>query len=194
MKGMRHARVPAHRRHRHEASPPRGRVRRSASSQLLLRRVRRIGLAAAASVAALASSPGAVSAGAATTTLPVDMVVWVGCANDGAGEAVALSGTLHAQVQTVQRSATEWITTTHFNPQGVQGYGFSTLDIYRGVGSTGTTQVVTADGTRTIQRNNFLLIGPGPGNNLVAHVVWHATTDSNGSVVGRVERLTVDCG
>jgi hypothetical protein len=151
------------------------------------------GLAALASVVIGFSSGGAGAAGAETTQLAVGMAQWVPCAAGGAGELVSLSGTLHVTTHTVQRSATEWVTTTDINPQGVVGTGQVTGDTYRGTGHTGSTFVSNASGERMTQTNNFRLIGPGPGNNLVAHANWHTTTLADGSVAAQVDNVSLEC-
>lgn len=127
------------------------------------------------------------------TPLPVGFAVFVPCAADGAGEVVVLSGTLHVTTRTVQRSATEWVAISQVNPQGVVGIGQLTGDTYRGTGHTGATTVSTSSGERITQTDNFHLIAPGPGNNLLAHSTWHLTVHADGSVAGQVDNLSLDC-
>jgi hypothetical protein len=127
------------------------------------------------------------------TPVPVGFAVFVPCAADGAGELVSLSGTLHVTTQTVQRSATQWVTTSHINPQGVVGIGEITGDTYRGTGHTGSTVVSATAGERITQTNSFRLVAPGPDNNLLAHTSWHMTTQADGSVVAQVDNVSLTC-
>ena len=133
-------------------------------------------------------------AGAAeSTAVPVTLTVWVPCALDGAGELVSLDGQLHITAHTMQRSGTEWVTVSGFNPQGVIGTGQTSGDTYRGTGHTGANTVSTAAGDHVSLTNNFGLIGPGPGNNLLAHTTWHITVLDDGSIVGQVDNISLEC-
>jgi hypothetical protein len=133
------------------------------------------------------------TAAADQTPLPVGFATWVPCAAGGAGEMVVLSGTLHVTAQTVQRSADEWVTTSHVNPHGVVGIGEVTGDVYRGTGHTGATTVSTAAGQRITQTNSFRLIASGPGNDLLAQANLHLTVREDGSVVGEVDHVSLAC-
>lgn len=150
-----------------------------------------VGLAMLAMTTLVFAGP---STGAAeSTAIPVALTVWVPCALDGGGELVSLEGQLHVIAHTVQRSSTTWITVSGVNPQGVVGTGHVSGDIYRGTGHTGARTVSTAAGERISQTNSFGLIGPGPGNNLLAHANWHITVLQDGSIVGQVDNVSLEC-
>ena len=61
---------------------------------------------------------------------------FVPCANDGVGETVVLGGTLLMVTHTTVKPSGEAVTKFHLSPQGVNGIGVTTGDIYRGVGVT----------------------------------------------------------
>jgi hypothetical protein len=109
--------------------------------------------------------------------------VFVECANDGAGETVVLGGTLLLITHTTVKPSGEAITKFHVSPQGVNGLGLTTGDIYRGVGVTQHVAVSKAGlPTTATYENNFGIIGPGPGNNLFDHMVLVVTLDQSGQI------------
>jgi len=109
--------------------------------------------------------------------------VFVPCANDGAGETVVLGGTLLLITHTTVKPSGEAVTKFHLSPQGVNGIGVTTGDIYRGVGVTQHVAVSKAGlPIRATYENNFGIIGPGPGNNLFQHMVLVVTLDANGQI------------
>jgi hypothetical protein len=109
--------------------------------------------------------------------------VFVECANDGAGETVVLGRTLLLITHTTVKPSGEAITKFHVSPQGVNGLGLTTGDIYRGVGVTQHVAVSKAGlPTTATYENNFGIIGPGPGNNLFDHMVLVVTLDQSGQI------------
>ena len=119
---------------------------------------------------------------------------FVYCANNGAGETVELSGPLHILV--ISNSNGRRISgLTHFQPQGVQGRGQATGNLYN---ATGVTQehfsgsLVNGQYTATFV-NNYRLIGQGPGNNFLVHQTIHLTFNANGGVTAIVDHTTVEC-
>jgi hypothetical protein len=119
---------------------------------------------------------------------------FVYCANNGAGEIVELSGPLHILVASNSNNQ-RIFGFTHFQPQGVQGRGQVTGNIYN---ATGVTQdhfsgsLVNGQYSETFI-NNYRLIGQGPGNNFLVHQTIHITFNSNGVVAAFVDHTTVDC-
>jgi hypothetical protein len=123
-----------------------------------------------------------------------DLEEFVNCANGGAGEVIELSGSLHVLiVSNVNNNRVSGI--SHFQPQGVQGTGQSTGDLYN---ATGITQdhfsgsLVNGQYTATFI-NNYRLIGQGPGNNYLIHQTVHVTFNANGEPTASVDNTTIDC-
>jgi len=128
--------------------------------------------------------------------IPYDMIVWVPCANDGAGEDVELSGMLHILVTYTEDGAGGRHYKMHYQSQGITGVGTVTGDKYQ---ATGVTQdnvyIAPDDGYPYVHTyiNNFRIIGQGPGNNLQVHDTYHITIDANGEVTAEVVNSEVDC-
>jgi hypothetical protein len=124
--------------------------------------------------------------------VPFSQDVDIPCANGGAGETVTISGNLHILI-TFSISANGGVRAkTHFQPQGATGVGAITGDIYRATGVT-QFQFNSHVGYEETFVNNFRIIGPGPGNNFLAHTTAHLTINANGDVTAFVEHFSVDC-
>lgn len=129
-------------------------------------------------------------------SIPIDLVVFVPCADNGMGEFVDLSGDLHILIHVTISNSGRVTVKQHTQPQGISGIGQSTGDRYRGTGVTQSTQ--TFDGIdgfpfQTTLVNNFRIIGQGPGNNFLVHENSHITINANGEVTAEVDNLSVDC-
>ena len=140
-----------------------------------------------------------VSTNSASTVTTNDRVPFAGmvvvpCANNGAGEVVAVSGTLHVLTHQTLSSSGNVHVKVHFQPQGATGVGLTTGDQYRG---TGVTQEETnLNGPLPITDtfiDNFRIIGPGPNNNLLIHQTIHITINANGVVTAEVTNISVEC-
>ena len=131
---------------------------------------------------------------------PVNIIVdfgleeFVYCANNGAGEVIDLSGSLHILVASnINNQRVSGF--SHFQPQGVQGKGQSTGNLYN---ATGITQehfsgsFVNGQYTYTFV-NNYRLIGQGPGNNYLIHQTGHITINSNGEATAFVDNTSIAC-
>jgi len=124
--------------------------------------------------------------------VPVDEIVpfvTIPCA----GEDVALSGTLHILIRGTIDDNGGVHSKFHFQPQGVKGLGLTTGDKYQATGVTQET--INATGlpfTRTFV-NNFRIIGPGPGNNFLAHDTVHLTINANGTATAVVANSSAEC-
>jgi hypothetical protein len=126
------------------------------------------------------------------TTVPFSDLVFVPCANGGAGEFVQITGDVHELLITTTNNGGGVHVKFHYQPQGLTGVGLVTGDTYRATGVTqGETNV--AAGTETTFINNFRLIGPGPGNNLLIHETVHLTVNANGDVTATHDNLSVEC-
>jgi hypothetical protein len=128
----------------------------------------------------------------ASTQFPIDIVVFVPCANGGAGEAVELSGTLHDLFHITFDSAVGFHGRFLDNPQGVTGTGLSTGAKYQGTGVT-EDQFNAKVGEEETFVNNFRIIGQGPGNNLLVHENFHFTVNANGQVTAFHDNFSVTC-
>ena len=132
-----------------------------------------------------------------TTTndiVPFAQLVFVPCANGGAGEFVLISGNLHIVSHTTI-NGNNFSTKSHFQPQGAGGVGQTTGDTYNAVG---VTQQQTGGSFQNGQFeqtfiNNFRIIGQGPGNNYQVHQNVHITVNANGTVTALVDNTSVEC-
>jgi hypothetical protein len=141
---------------------------------------------------------GAAGAGAQAMTvttneqIPFATVVLVPCANDGAGELVELSGTLHVLSHVTIDAQGGLHVKQHAQPQGISGIGLTTGDSYRGTGVTQSEFNATAAEEQTFI-NNFRIIGQGPDNNFLVHSTFHVTVNANGEVTTVVDNFSVEC-
>jgi hypothetical protein len=138
----------------------------------------------------------AATATTSSTKIPFQLVVFVPCADDGAGEFVQLDGELHILVHTTIDDNGGIHLKSHFQPQGFGGVGLTTGDRYRGVGVTQDALTVHPGGfpaTSTFV-NNFRMIGQGPGNNFQVHQNVHMTVNANGDVTANVNNSSTTCG
>jgi hypothetical protein len=132
---------------------------------------------------------------AATTTttntvVPDAFVVFVSCANGGAGENVLVTGDLHVLSHTTVSNSGNSVTRTQFQPQGMTGTGAITGDTYRATGVTETT----THGTGTfIYVNNYRFIGPGPDNNFMVHQTFQVVVNANGGVNINTQNTSITC-
>ena len=150
-------------------------------------------------LAVILAIPTSARAQAITNTVnveePIDLPVFVPCANGGAGDIVILSGTIHIQAHVTvdARNGLHEHTVVNFND--VSGVGLLTGRTYRGVG---VQHFEFSDNGPTLQlegtsENSFQAIGQGPGNNLIFHVLLHQTVNSNGDFTAEVVNVTADC-
>jgi hypothetical protein len=141
-----------------------------------------------------ALTPAAASVFHDNFAVPVDEVVFVPCANGGAGEDVHLTGSLHVLVhETV--NGNRFNVKLHFQDQGVSGIGLSTGDKYRRTGATQERfggSFVNGQFSDTFT-NSFNVIGQGPGNNFLVHQTFHVTLNANGVVTAFVDNFSVEC-
>lgn len=126
--------------------------------------------------------------------VPVNLQVFIPCANGGAGESVTISGDLHILITTTINDNTLHLT-QHFQPQGLTGVGSVTGDKYQGTGVT--RQDVNVNGIvfpfNTTFVNNFRIIGQGQGNNFLVHQTVHTTVNANGDVTADILNTSMEC-
>jgi len=129
----------------------------------------------------------AVQSNAASTFLsndkiPIVTLVFIPCANGGAGEYVQLSGCIHV-VTSMTINGNNLRGKVHYQPQGIKGVGEVTGDKYRGTGVTQDEfKGSFVKGYEITSVNNFRIIGQGKGNNFLVHTVFHITVNANGQI------------
>ena len=117
----------------------------------------------------------------------------VPCANGGAGEDVFVSGDIHIVVHvTLDGSGGAHFVEVH-NPQGVSGTGLTTGAMYRGVGGSPLDASNVRVGEEHTSVRNIMLIGQGPGNNLILHGTFHVTVLADGTVTAFHDNLSLTC-
>ena len=150
------------------------------------------GLVAVLSFAVVSSSSGApASSFTANSFFPIELTVFVPCANGGLGEDVELSGTIHDLFHVTLNDNTVHVK-THDQPQGVTGTGLVTGDKYQGTGVS-QDEFTAAVGQEETFINNFRIIGQGNGNNFLVHENFHITVNANGTITSFHDNFTVDC-
>ena len=128
------------------------------------------------------------------TSDDISLIVFVPCANGGAGEDVQLSGPLHSLIIS-NGNGNQVSGKIHTQPQGISGEGLTTGDKYQGTGVTQdrfTESLQNGKVTATFV-NNFRIIGQGEGNNLLLHFVGHLTINASGDVTVDHEITGVEC-
>jgi hypothetical protein len=144
---------------------------------------------------ALAGAAGARAQATTVTTneqVPITLFAFVPCANDGAGELVELTGTLHLLSHVTIDAQGGLHVKQHAQPQGVSGIGLTTGDRYQGTGVTQSQFNATAAVEETFI-NNFRIIGQGPDNNFLVHSTFHVTVNANGEVTTVVDNFSIEC-
>ena len=150
------------------------------------------GLVTVLSFAVVSSSSGApASSFTVNSVFPIDLAVFVPCANGGVGEDVLLSGNLHDLIHVTVNDNSVHVK-THDQPQGISGTGVVTGDKYQATGVT-QDEFNTSFGVEETFINNFRIIGQGPGNNFLVHENFHITINPNGTVTAFHDNFTVDC-
>ena len=126
--------------------------------------------------------------------IPVDLDVFIPCANHGAGETVELSGILHSMFR-VTINGNKIGIKVHDQPQGIRGVGQVTGERYR---ATGVTQELLNERLqgfpfKETYINNFRIIGRRSGNNYLVHETIQFTVNANGQVTSDVVNIRVSC-
>ena len=154
-------------------------------------------LVIAALVTVLGLAAGSLAGGGATSVttssvIPIGFVEFVSCANGGAGEEVLVSGNLHDLFHLTLDGKGGFHLKFLDNPQGVTGTGLATGDNYQATGGTQGTTSGTVGLAETFV-NNFRIIGPGPGNNLLVHEDFHITINQDGTITSYYDNFSIDC-
>jgi len=122
----------------------------------------------------------------------IDMVVFVPCANGGAGEEVLLSGNLHDVYHVTLTPNGGFRISYSDNPQGISGTGRTTGAKYQATGIT-RDNFGGQIGFEETFVNNFRIIGQGPGNNFLVHENFHITVHADGTVTSFHDNFSVEC-
>jgi hypothetical protein len=126
------------------------------------------------------------------TNFPIDIIIFVPCANGGIGEVVELSGTLHDVFHVTGDGNGGFHVKTHDSPQGISGAGLTTGMKYNATGVTQEEFGIKV-GQHDTFINNFRLIGQGAGNNLLVHDNFHISVNANGVVTSSHDHFTLTC-
>jgi len=135
--------------------------------------------------------------GASTQTLsmeiPLVLSVFIPCANQGNGEVVDFSGSLHAMISSTVNGNNIHLNQL-FNPQGAKGVGETTGDVWQATGETRfdvTASVSSFPFTNTFV-NNFKLLD-GRGDSFLVHEDLHVTVNADGTTTASHDNFTITC-
>ena len=128
-----------------------------------------------------------------STRFPISLVV--SCPLQGAGEYVALSGSLHDLFHVTLDGAGGFHLDVQDNAQAVSGVGLTSGVKYQGTGVTRFDENFTAGRTSVFTFVNpyFRIIGQGPGNNLLVHENLHVTVNPDGTVTSFHDNFSLTC-
>jgi hypothetical protein len=145
-----------------------------------------------AATAMVATTTAADAAVITNDEMPLAYAGFVPCANGGAGE--VLSGTIQMH-SLITSTVNNQNVSDHFQFQ-LHGsmVGAITGDTYRVTGvSRGMSKELTQNDAYALTYvNNFRLIGPGPGNDLLVHETAHLVLRGDDVVVEH-DSLSIDC-
>src|SRR5262245_59718899 len=126
--------------------------------------------------------------------VPINITVFIPCANGGAGESILISGNLHFLTSTTFDQGGGFHFSQQANPQGVAGIGLTTGDNYRATGVN--RQDVSSTSTGVVQFtmiNRFDMIGQGPGNNFSVQETEHVTILADGTMTASFDNISITC-
>ncbi len=130
--------------------------------------------------------------------VPIEYVVFVPCANDGAGETVVLSGTAHILEHVVIDEGEEPAPHVLYRTQiSLSGVGESTGETYRAVVFELDEYTERGDEDTPYQRTfieHLRLVGQSSGTVFVVRSISHHTVSEAGRVTASFTFETVSCG
>lgn len=138
------------------------------------------------------TQPGS-SSFSSSVIVPINLGVFVPCANGGAGEFVSLSGNLHSLFHFTDDGAGGFHAMSENNPQGVSGTGSVTGDKYQATGVTLSHFNTSGVPFNQTFVNNFRIIGQGTDNNFLVHQTFHITVNAAGNLTALVDNFSVEC-
>lgn len=121
--------------------------------------------------------------------VPVSITVDISCA----GETIELSGNLHILFLLTPDAGGGLLLKSHFQPQGISGFGLTTGVKYQATGETQEETHFKALPFEDTFVNNFKIIGQGPGNNLLIHENFHIAVNGKGIVTVLHDNVSVSC-
>jgi len=139
------------------------------------------------------SALGSASTQTLSMEIPLAFSMSIPCANQGNGEVVDFSGTLHAVFSSTVNGNNIHLNLL-FNPQGIKGLGETTGDVWQATGETRedmTASISAFPFTNTFV-NNFKLID-GRGGSFLIHENFHVTVNANGTVTALHDNFTFTC-
>ena len=134
---------------------------------------------------------------ASTQTLsikvPLNLSEFIPGANQGNGEVVDFTGTLHAVILSTVKGNNIHVNEL-FNPQGAKGVGETTGDVWAATGETrqDLTSSISAFPFETTFVNNFKLVD-GTGGSFLIHENIHVTVLADGTTTAFVDNFTFTC-
>jgi hypothetical protein len=125
--------------------------------------------------------------------VPLALSVFIPCANQGNGEVVDFSGTLHVVISSTVNGNHIHVNQL-VNPQGVKGVGETTGDVWQGTGETrqDLNASVSALPFEATFVDNFKLID-GRGGSFLIHENIHVTVNADGTTTASHDNLTITC-
>jgi hypothetical protein len=127
---------------------------------------------------------------------PVQFTTFVSCINGGAGEWLALDGSIEVvRISTLDASGAQHLQELTIQ-QAVSGVGLESGDRYHAVGAhlSGFNAAYGGSPSETHLINSYHLIGVGGGAVLAVHVTTHVTWSATGELTARVENVRIVCG
>ncbi len=123
---------------------------------------------------------------------PIDEIIFVPCANNGAGENVELKGNVHILIHTTL-NGNNFNIKYHVQPQSIIGVGQTTGIIYHGSGVTQQEIKGSLKNEKYIETdiNNFKIAGHGV--NYKIHDNMHIIVDANGETTATADNFSSDC-
>ncbi len=123
---------------------------------------------------------------------PIDEIIFVPCANNGAGENVELKGNVHILIHTTL-NGNNFNIKYHVQPQSIIGVGQTTGIIYHGSGVTQQEIKGSLKNEKYVETdiNNFKIAGHGV--NYKIHDNMHIIVDANGETTASVDNFSSAC-
>jgi hypothetical protein len=126
------------------------------------------------------------------TNVPVTNTVFVPCANNGQGDTIQLSGTLHELIFVTLDNNGGFLLHITANGQDVTGVSTTTGVSYH-VGVGDSTTLIGRVGSVQTFTNSFVLVDQGTAANLIIHFDGHLTVNPNGTVTVSFDRENIQC-
>lgn len=139
------------------------------------------------------SALGAASTQTLSMEVPLALSLFIPCANQGNGEIVDFSGTLHVVISSTVNGNNIHLNEL-FNPQGAKGIGETTGDMWQATGETrqDLTASVSSFPFEVTFVNNFKLVD-GRGGSFLIHENLHVTVNADGTTTAFHDNLTFTC-